>query len=40
MEEFKVREIAFVSNWITKKVFKGCLQRNFGCVIRLRHNIE
>ena len=40
MEEFKERDIAFVSNWLTKKVCKSCLQRNFGCVIHLCHTIE
>ena len=27
MEEFKGREKAFVRDWVTKKVFKSCLQR-------------
>ena len=27
MEEFKGREEAFVRDWVTKKVFKSCLQR-------------
>ena len=25
MEEFKGRDIAFVSDWLTKKVFKSCV---------------
>ena len=27
MEEFKGKHIAFVSDWLAKKVFKTCLQR-------------
>ena len=33
MEEFKGRDIAFVSDWLPNKVFKSSLQSNFGCVI-------
>ena len=40
LEKFKERDIAFVSDWLTKKVFKSCLQRNFCWVIRLYHSIE
>ena len=30
MEEFKGRDIAFVSNWLTKKVFKRSLLKTTG----------
>ena len=40
VEEFKGRYIAFVSDWLTKEVFKSCSQRNIGCVIRLCHTME
>ena len=43
MEEFKGRDMAFVSDWLTKKVFnlssREGLQRNFGCLIRTFHTI-
>ena len=30
MEEFKEREVAFVSDWLTKKVFKRSLLKTGG----------
>ena len=30
MEEFKGRDVAFVSNWLTKKVFKRSLLKTAG----------
>ena len=35
MKDFKGRDTVFVSDWLTNNGFKSCLQRNFGCVIRL-----